>query len=307
MSRLVEELCVLLQALHIPLTLQSPTDLTPSLLLAILESIMTSRLPLSPTLRQALRKPSTIEEARKAKIECMQIFLGVLEIDILQRDVGLNKIDPRKLANGDWDEVVYVGEILCWTGREFGITDHSNHGEEPRTWRLTPTSAPDLPNTSTSHYSSSLPTPDTSRSLHEFDYLTTFQPASSSSQLSPLSFPLARRPRCIHELPTPYARSTQDTSAVVGSETSSVRYSGFIEPVDEELELSYFERSRDSRLADREDMEADIDQDVDQNLSALAEYLDPDPLAKTIALLQRRAELLRELAEFYRESNANPR
>ncbi|KAJ3789788.1 hypothetical protein GGU10DRAFT_383823 [Lentinula aff. detonsa] len=294
-SRLVDELGVLLQALHLPLTLQSPTDLTPSLLLAILESILSFRLPLSPNFRSALSRPSTYKEARNAKIQCMQIFLGVLETDILKQDVGLNKIDPRKLANGDWDEVVYVGKILCWIGREYGITDDASCGEELHAWRLTPSTASDIYDTSISHSSSlSLPTADTSHSLHDFDNLRSFQAASSSSQLSPLVLSRTRRPHCIHEVPSPYAQDRQDLTTI-GSETSSssVRYSGYIQPVNEELELSYFESSR---LGDRENTEIDAGQSLNQEL---AELLDPDPLARTISLLQQRSFLLRELAKYY--------
>lgn len=112
-SELVAELGLLLRALHLPLTLESPAELTPSLLLAILESILASRLPLSSNLRNALTSKST--EAKNAKIQCMKVFLGVFS-DILKEDVGLANIDPRKLANGDWDEVVYIGGDVVFYG-----------------------------------------------------------------------------------------------------------------------------------------------------------------------------------------------
>ena len=53
----------------------------------------------------------------------MKIFLGVLETDILQRDLGLSNVDPRRLAEGEWDEVVFVGELLCWVARRIGLLD----------------------------------------------------------------------------------------------------------------------------------------------------------------------------------------
>ncbi|KAJ4479628.1 hypothetical protein C8J55DRAFT_560782 [Lentinula edodes] len=304
-SRLVDELGVLLQALQLPLTLKSPTDLTPSLLLAILESILSSRLPLSHNLRNALlSKSSSSKEAKDAKIQCMKIFLGVIETDVLKKDVGLNRIDPRKLANGEWDEVVFVGEILCWIGRESGITNAHDDREEPA-WRLTPSTAPDISDNSTSHRStSSVPTADTSHSLHDLDHLRSFRSLSvpSSPRLSPLVLPRPIRPHCIHEVPSFYALDDVATTTS-GSEPSSsfVRYTGHIQPVDEELELSYFENSRNSRtLGDPEDITIDVSHQP-QDLSAFADLLDPDPLAKTISLLQQRAFLLRELAKYHRK------
>ncbi|KAJ3810056.1 hypothetical protein F5876DRAFT_77143 [Lentinula aff. lateritia] len=301
-SRLVDELGVLLHALRLPLTLKSPTDLTPSLLLAILESILSSRLPLSHNLRNALSSKSSSKEAKGAKIQCMKIFLGVIETDFLKEDVGLNRIDPRKLANGDWDEVVFVGELLCWIGRESGITN-AHHGREEPPWRLTPSTAPDISDNSTSHRStSSVPTADTSNSLHDLDHLRSFRSLSipSSPRLSPLAPPRPIRPHCIHEVPSFYALDDVATTTS-GSEpsSSSVRYTGHIQPVDEELELSYFENSRNSRtLGDPEDTGIDVSHPP-QDLSAFADLLDPDPLAKTISLLQQRASLLRELAKYH--------
>ncbi|GAW07386.1 protein [Lentinula edodes] len=226
----------------------------------------------------------------------MKIFLGVIETDVLKKDVGLNRIDPRKLANGDWDEVVFVGEILCWIGRESGITNAHDDREEPA-WRLTPSTAPDISDNSTSHRStSSVPTADTSHSLHDLDHLRSFRSLSvpSSPRLSPLVLPRPIRPHCIHEVPSFYALDDVATTTS-GSEpsSSSVRYTGHIQPVDEELELSYFENSRHSRtLGNPEDTGLDVSHQP-QDLSAFADLLDPDPLAKTISLLQQRAFLLR--------------
>jgi hypothetical protein len=55
---LVDSLNLLLDNLDIPLVLESPYDLTPSLLLAVLESTLKSRLPLSDKLRQAHSRQS---------------------------------------------------------------------------------------------------------------------------------------------------------------------------------------------------------------------------------------------------------
>jgi hypothetical protein len=51
----------------------------------------------------------------------MKIFLGVLETDILKADVGLSDVDPRRLADGEWDEVFFIAELLCWIGRKMGF------------------------------------------------------------------------------------------------------------------------------------------------------------------------------------------
>lgn len=74
------------------------------------------------------------------------MLLGVLECDILRgsgctnelqdeeahedvnvsvegwgADVGLGEVDPERLADGGWDEVVFIGELLCWLSRRRGI------------------------------------------------------------------------------------------------------------------------------------------------------------------------------------------
>lgn len=113
-SLLVDQLNDLLQILNINLSIpiESPMDLTPSLLIAILESLLGSRLPFDGS---TVTSPQGKAEDMK-KVQDMKIFLGVLEHDILGMDVGLSDVDPRRLAKGEWDEVVYVAEILCWIG-----------------------------------------------------------------------------------------------------------------------------------------------------------------------------------------------
>lgn len=114
---LVPTLNALLGGLSLPFGLTSPTDLTPSLLLAILESILESRLPI----------PASIRASRSslAKVEAMKVFLGVFECDVLpaDEDIGLADLDPRRLADGCWEETVFVGELLCWLGRKRGIIE----------------------------------------------------------------------------------------------------------------------------------------------------------------------------------------
>ena len=110
---LTNTLNALIAALGIPITIEAPYELTPSLLLALLESITRRRLPV----------PQAVRRARDAqsRVQAMKIFLGVLESDVLQEDVGLSKIDPRRLAAGEWKEVMFVGELLCWLGKIHGF------------------------------------------------------------------------------------------------------------------------------------------------------------------------------------------
>jgi hypothetical protein len=51
----------------------------------------------------------------------MKIFLGVLETDILRVDVGLSQLDPRRLACGEREDVVFIAELLCWVGRRMKL------------------------------------------------------------------------------------------------------------------------------------------------------------------------------------------
>lgn len=111
---LVSQLNALLTSLHIPILLISPTDLTPRLLIAILESILGMRVPVLE--RQ--------DDSQVSKVQNIKIFLGVLETDILQADVGLSRLDPRRLARGERDDVVFIAELLCWIGRRMKLIKH---------------------------------------------------------------------------------------------------------------------------------------------------------------------------------------
>ena len=110
---LTATLNALLKGLKLPFVLESPLDLTPWMLLAVLECITESRLPLTKEVRES--------RSDLAKVEAMKIFLGVLEADIIKMDVGLSDVDPRALARGEEHETVFVGELLCWLGQKSGI------------------------------------------------------------------------------------------------------------------------------------------------------------------------------------------
>ncbi|KAH0826241.1 hypothetical protein J3R83DRAFT_5703 [Lanmaoa asiatica] len=122
----------LLVALALPFALDHPTDLTPSLLLAIFESLIGARLPIPSSVRQS--------RTRDAKSRAMLVLLGVLECDVLRGalcgaggvsvdgwvdEIGLGEVDPERLADGGWEETIFVGELLCWLARRKGILPHT--------------------------------------------------------------------------------------------------------------------------------------------------------------------------------------
>ncbi|KAF5361152.1 hypothetical protein D9758_009096 [Tetrapyrgos nigripes] len=53
-----------------------------------------------------------IEKATLLKIYAMKLFLGTLEIDLVKADLGLSAVNPKKSAEGGWDEVVVVSRVL---------------------------------------------------------------------------------------------------------------------------------------------------------------------------------------------------
>lgn len=136
---LVPNLNALLDAVQIPFNVDHPSDLTPSLLLAIFESIIGARLPIPPAVRQS--------RTRDAKARAMLVLLGVLECDILRGsnpddsvlteggvsvdgwadDIGLGEVDPERLADGGWEETIFIGELLCWLARRKGILPRTKH------------------------------------------------------------------------------------------------------------------------------------------------------------------------------------
>lgn len=101
-TRRVQRLNELLEFISIPIALQSSLDLTPSLLIAMLESLLRERLPLSAGAREG--------RTRAGRTEAMKWFLGVLGDDVLARDLGM--IDPRLLAEGREAEVEAAADAL---------------------------------------------------------------------------------------------------------------------------------------------------------------------------------------------------
>jgi hypothetical protein len=287
-SPLVDPLNTLLDRLGLPFVLDTPLDLTPSLLLAILESLLQSRLPISTSVRES--------HSDVAKVQAMKIFLGVLETDVLNEDVGLSDIDPRRLAAGEWEEVVFVAELLCWLGKQMGILSAKNASSSRPPGRPLSTADENIVSIlETSYVAPPSPRSTATNSIvsgfsfHK-DYEesdTTVQSANSQVTEAPRSERLLpdsdhrhqhrSQPQCIHELEDlsflaqededlSYAKAglfshdndeTWDTvdalcdcSQVEGSSTqfyskdpttSAVRYNGYIQEVDTDMELRAFE------------------------------------------------------------------
>jgi hypothetical protein len=269
-NTLVQQLNALLQALQIPILLQSPTDLTPSLLIAILESILSTRIPLEFSPGRSLSKTNT-------GIQSMKVFLGVLESDIVKMDVGLSNIDPLKLANGEWEEVVCVGEVLCWVGQELGLLVGADDDDEfpyvasesnddsaahiNRPYSPSPSAAMSITTKKTNTVSNfSLHRHTESNTSISFSSASldsstpTPSPRTRPLHLPPLDLSQHLPPRCIHEVPSPAVVLTPDIDNTFQehsyctrpdqSQNPAVRYTGYIEPVDEELELRSFESSQ---------------------------------------------------------------
>ncbi|KAK0487872.1 hypothetical protein IW261DRAFT_1558915 [Armillaria novae-zelandiae] len=275
---LVSELNELLTALRIPIPIQSPTDLTPSLLLAILECFLSSRLPLSPRLRHAavskcLTRPT---EALNARVQCMKIFLGVLETDILKNDdLGLSGVDPRKLAAGEYAEVTLVAEALCWVGRQGGLVRAERDVHSPSEM------------TATTCISSLF---QTGASVAESN--TSISNMTATPEFSPRT-----PPRCIHEVPSPLALSLplfNEEKAWGTSMRVPVGHTGTLGLVDDDWEVESFNSSgthwsRQSHSSS--DQSALYDSDYGN------EHL------RTVSLLKERARLLSEIARAQRKSS----
>ena len=285
-SPLTDSLNDLLDRLRLPFVLDTPLDLTPSLLLAILESLLQSRLPVSSSIRES--------RSDAAKIQAMKIFLGILETDVVNEDIGLSDIDPRRLAAGEWEEVVFIAKLLCWLGKQTGLLP-SKHNSSARLPKGSSSVAdgsaesrgsitfPSTRSTTTNSINSTL---SFDREYQESD--TTLQSMHSdvaeiqlqgderlSSRMDPRHLP-----RCIHELEDPsflaqtdegdllraehesLSRDTDDIADTYcdcsreegphtpfDSKDRSVRYGGHIQEVDAGLELRTFEaRKKTKRL-----------------------------------------------------------
>jgi len=275
-SPLTDHLNELIDHLGLPFVLDTPLDLTPSLLLAILESLLQSRLPVSSSIRES--------RSDAAKVQAMKIFLGVLETDVLNEDIGLSDIDPRRLAAGEWEEVVFIAKLLCWLGKQTGLlpSKHTASTRSPgstgSTVGLSGKASPSTRSTPTSSIASIM---SLNREYQESD--TTVQSVHSDVTETPQprdehfvsSAEHRHRPQCIHELEDPSFLAREDDDDILRAEqgslsrdnddtldsycdcsgderahatsysrdrsSSMVRYDGYIQEVDAGLELRTFE------------------------------------------------------------------
>ncbi|OBZ68883.1 hypothetical protein A0H81_11161 [Grifola frondosa] len=259
---LVDSLNDLLVKLHIPIPLESPLDLTPSLLLAILESILQYRLPISPEIRASRDFGS--------KVDAMKIFLGVLANDVLRMDIGISTVDPRRLAAGEEDEVVFVGELLCWLSKATGILPDAAQeahdparGGEPQGALVRPTS-PSTHSTITDTVNSDLSmmrggpadTDTTVMSVASGSLVPLPDLSLYSTATVPEADSRPRRPRCIHEVEEPsfalhpdhtfnhdhsssYCECSlnDEDPASVPTSPPPIRYAGCIREVDFDTEI----------------------------------------------------------------------
>ncbi|KAL7280125.1 hypothetical protein ACG7TL_006542 [Trametes sanguinea] len=245
---LVESLNELLDRLdmQLPFALETPFDLTPSLLLGVLESILKERLPISPAIRASRDFAS--------KVQAMKIFLGVLENDILGgMDVGLSDVDPRRLASGDEEEVVFVGELLCWLGRRRGILPSGAGPSTSRGDEAPPTLpsharrraiSPSTHSTVTSGVHSNLSmarpalaeTDTTVMSIGseplaplghaQLPEIPSFRPSSEPVATSLNRSTSSRQPRCIHEVDDPSFLGADPDDSLFEGEGTSVCHCG---------------------------------------------------------------------------------
>lgn len=312
---LVSDLNAVLVALHLPLSLESPDDLIPSLLVAILECLLRSRLDIPPEVRQARDFAS--------KVQAMKIFLGVLENDVLGQDVGLSDVDPRRLARGEWDECIFVGELLCWLGRTMGMLPYTNtHSVEALPAKFARRSGTVSSSThSTGPSNLSLAHPDPTESDTTVESIA-FEPVGESTFIHRPSAPTPTaaqrdappcRPWCIHDIEEPSLIFTPvaESSVVNGSDASDVeycdcpsemhvrpakrrvppvRYDGYIERVDNESEVRSFDRSQSTRSSTsrpRSTSSRSVAPSLVTRHTSPAEY--------TVALMNERARLFTEL------------
>ncbi|KAF9554517.1 hypothetical protein CPC08DRAFT_173507 [Agrocybe pediades] len=355
-SELVDQLNALLSALNIPITLLAPRELTPGLLIMILEQVMGQALPYFDKNKQT-------KNTTESKVNNMKLFLGVLETDILKVDVGLSHIDPLRLANGGREETSYIAELLCWMGKQWNLfKPKAKVKAKPKATGERKGKKSTTPSERTAVFNPRL----SPKSQLDLDAESLFQAGSSSSQpphhlfspfiknteeesitsldsrnysethiddeddylddmsnildaLPPFTKP-SSPPRCIHEIPSAsllmsedihesdlpthsnmghsnYGHSSNVSQSTILRDLSldrsrpAIRYTGYIEPADEEFELASFEHSRSISL----------DNSYNQTTQRSVRLDDiQEQCARTRDLLEERARLLSQLAELKR-------
>jgi hypothetical protein len=332
---LMKQLNALLASLRLPIPLMSPTDLTPRLLIAILESLTGMRLPISYNHEFKDSKRTHAE-----KVQAMKIFLGVLENDFLQMDVGISDLDPRRLADGEWEEVLYIAELLCWVGRRAGLVSASDDDMDVKTpsqppKRLSPKPQLDTDSTYSTATGISERTfspflkekgGDSMTSMNTFEDQDGVSLSDMISDVHSFHHPSTNPPRCIHQVHSPSLLFSVNPQLPPSHRTPSpdhihdrhpsssvantlpiehdhlntqphrpIRTAGFIQPVDEEAELASFERSRSISLSSRNGPDY-TEQSASQKAARMSAI--HEQYMRTVYLLNERARLLTQLADF---------
>ncbi|KAG7095462.1 hypothetical protein E1B28_006202 [Marasmius oreades] len=312
---LVEQLNDLLLYLNLPITLQSPTDLTPSLILALLESILQQRLSgISTDIRTC--------RSEESRILCVKLVLGILQTDILAgtleqehlNEFDLTGVNPERLARGEVEEVVRIARVLCWLGERMivGKGQPQSQGHRDGNYRRSePLSSPSIVTSNglkSSHSPAFSPSSKSTKCV-ELELNAGVQDLSIrgilphlSSFEEPLSTP-QRRPRGVHRVPSPHLeiRFSPPLDDQISSSSSlsfplttvclpPVRQHGFIGDVDEEEEFESFEQSRVEKSERSQQYPTDLNVDFEEAGHA-----------RTIALLKERARLLYRLAKLQQD------
>ncbi|KAH9159497.1 hypothetical protein EDB89DRAFT_1864976, partial [Lactarius sanguifluus] len=313
------------------------------------------RLPISTSIRES--------RSDVAKVQAMKIFLGVLETDVLNEDVGLSDIDPRRLAAGEWEEVVFIAELLCWLGKQMGLlpTKNASSSKPPRplsiagentgpileTSHLAPPSARSTTSNSiVSGYSFNKEYEESDTTVQSANSEVTEAPQPRSERMLPDPDHRHRhrpQPQCIHEIEDPsflaqededlsyaearsFGRDSVETSSsdIVGAScdcsrveaastslhsddpsTSAVRYDGYIQEVDADMELRTFEARKATRRRRQAQSETEkVRKRTNPETPRMPPYLSgkhqitrhTSPSQHALALLDERAKLLSRLA-----------
>ena len=114
-TALINELMV---NLGLPLSIEATFELTSSLILAILESTLRTRLPISQSLREA--------RTLSSRTQLMTEVLLYLQSSLVQQIIGLDDIEPEKLTLGEEAETEFFGRLLCWLGELKGYLPDGN-------------------------------------------------------------------------------------------------------------------------------------------------------------------------------------
>ncbi|KIP08578.1 hypothetical protein PHLGIDRAFT_372306 [Phlebiopsis gigantea 11061_1 CR5-6] len=319
--------------LGLPLSIEATSELTSSLILAILESTLRRRLPIFQSLREARDLSSRSQLTAQV--------LRYLENDLVQQNIGLEDIESVKLARGEEAETEFIGKLLCWLGELKGYLPDGNMSCP--VWRpqvpenVEPTASTEAPiwTSSPTHSSftaqksmssalfastsmpaaesdttvlSSLPETPPQRPTH-LPELTLFEAPFNVNDLSEITTPT--RPRshtaqCIHEIGhttrTLPAHSVQDDPDETMTSTP-VRTEGWIAPVDIEEELHSFESAHPPQKLGTPRRPPYRGQPSSSGAALLPRTPQRvvtrhnSPSQHTLALLNERAKLMGELAQ----------